>query len=73
MARATSRPKNRVQILAEVHDKLRDLHGSLKDIDLRELRGNPQLREDVKQTRLCIEDAIAYAGEAIQIDLPEAV
>lgn len=64
------RPRKRVNILAESYEKLEDVHGMLKGFDLRQLRGNPELRDAIREARGAVEDAMVSTGEAIQADTP---
>lgn len=65
-----ARPRSRVQVLADIHQRLQDVYGELHTIDLRSIRGD--MRESVREARLCVEDAMTYTGEAIQADAAKA-
>jgi len=62
------RSRKRVNLLAETHEQLQGAYDTLSGFDLRALRGNPDLKEAIREARGLVEDAMVATGEAIRAD-----
>lgn len=63
--------RRRVQLLAEAHDELEYVQQLLKDIDLRNVRG--ELRDYIRDSRGAVDEALTACGRAARADIPESL